>query len=576
MRVVFSGAGAAGIATARFFHHLGVSPENTLMVDSRGVVHDGRGDLTPIKLEFARDTEARTLADALVGADAFVGVSVAGAVTPEMIKTMAPDPLIFALANPDPEITYEDARAARSDALVATGRSDFPNQVNNVLGFPFIFRGSLDVRARGVSEGMKAAAARALAELARQPVPESVLKAYQVDRLGFGRDYLIPKPFDPRVLWTVAPAVAAAATAEGLAGLPLEDVEAYAESLRSRFQASHGLLNTVTNAARTRPMTVVYPHGDDVRLLRAARRVRDEGIGSPVLLGAIEVIEALAERVGIHLDGIEIIDPTSEPETLDRYAQLLFELRQEKGMTADRAAAEVTDHNMFASLRVREGDADAVLGGLTTFYPDTIRPALQVLPMEPGRTIVSSLYVVILKGTPYFFTDCAVNIEPTTDQLVEIASAAVDIALEHFNRQSRVAFISYSDFGSAAGSEPARVRLAVERFRKLRPDVPADGEMQADTAVVPDLIASRSPNGVLDRSANVLVFPNLTAANASYKLLNRLGDAEVIGPILSGLSRAVHVLQRDAEVSDVVNLTAIAVADAQRKAALAGQADVFR
>ncbi len=315
MRVVFSGAGAAGIATARFFHHLGVSPENTLMVDSRGVVHDGRGDLTPIKLEFARDTEARTLADALVDADAFVGVSVAGAVTPEMIKTMAPDPLIFALANPDPEITYEDARAARSDALVATGRSDFPNQVNNVLGFPFIFRGSLDVRARGVSEGMKAAAARALAELARQPVPESVLKAYQVDRLGFGRDYLIPKPFDPRVLWTVAPAVAAAATAEGLAGLPLEDVDAYAESLRSRFQASHGLLNTVTNAARTRPMTVVYPHGDDVRLLRAARRVRDEGIGSPVLLGAIEVIEALAERVGIHLDGIEIIDPASEPET---------------------------------------------------------------------------------------------------------------------------------------------------------------------------------------------------------------------------------------------------------------------
>ncbi|MCA1734997.1 MAG: NADP-dependent malic enzyme [Actinobacteria bacterium] len=568
MRVVFSGAGAAGIATARFFHHLGVSPENTLMVDSRGVVHDGRSDLTSIKLEFARDTEARTLADALVDADAFVGVSVAGAVTPEMVKSMADNPLIFALANPDPEITYEDARSSRPDAIVATGRSDFPNQVNNVLGFPFIFRGCLDVRARGVNEDMKVAAARALADLARQPVLESVLKAYRVDRLEFGRDYLIPKPFDPRVLWHVAPAVAAAATAAGLAGLPLVDVDAYAEELRSRFQASHGLLNTAIAAARTKPMKVVYPHGDDVRLLRAARRVLDEGIGSPVLLGNLEAIQRIATGVGINLDGIEIVDPATETETLQRYANQLLELRGTKGMTAARAQQEVTDHNMFAALRVRDGDADAVLGGLTTFYPATIRPALQVLPMEPGRTIVSALYVVILQGNPYFFTDCAVNIEPDSDQLVEIASAAVDIALEQFNRQSRVAFISYSDFGSAAGSEPERVRKAVARFRELRPEVPADGEMQADTAVVSELMLGRSPNGVLDRSANVLVFPNLTAANASYKLLNRLGDAEVIGPILSGLSRAVHVLQRDAEVSDVVNLTTIAVADAQRKATL--------
>ncbi|MGI8515143.1 MAG: phosphate acyltransferase, partial [Acidimicrobiia bacterium] len=331
---------------------------------------------------------------------------------------------------------------------------------------------------------------------------------------------------------------------------------------------SHGLLNTAIAAARTKPMKVVYPHGDDVRLLRAARRVLDEGIGSPVLLGNLEAIQRIATGVGINLDGIEIVDPATETETLQRYANQLLELRGTKGMTAARAQQEVTDHNMFAALRVREGDADAVLGGLTTFYPATIRPALQVLPMEPGRTIVSSLYVVILKGNPYFFTDCAVNIEPDSDQLVEIASAAVDIALEQFNRQSRVAFISYSDFGSAAGSEPERVRKAVARFRELRPEVPADGEMQADTAVVSELVLGRSPNGVLDRSANVLVFPNLTAANASYKLLNRLGDAEVIGPILSGLSRAVHVLQRDAEVSDVVNLTTIAVADAQRKATL--------
>ena len=466
MRVVFSGAGAAGIATARFFHSLGVNPENTLMVDSRGVVHTDRDDLTPIKSEFARTTTARTLAEALRDADAFVGVSVAGAVKEEMIEAMAPDPLIFALANPDPEITYDAARATRPDAVVATGRSDYPNQVNNVLGFPFIFRGSLDVRAQGVSEGMKVAAARALADLARQPVPESVLKAYQMVKLGFGRDYLIPKPFDPRVLWTVAPAVAEAATREGIAGLPLADVEAYADELRARFQSSHGLLNTVTAAARTRPMRVVYPHGDDVRIMRAARRVLDEGIGSPVLLGAEERINELADELGIDLGGIDLVDPSKEVETLSRYADTLTELRQHRGMTRDAAATAVADHNMYASLMLREDRADAVFGGLNTFYPDTIRPALQVLSLEPNRTIVSSVYVVVVKGSPYFFTDCAVNIEPNAEELVEIANAAVVTAREHFNREARVGFLSYSDFGSAAGAEPDRVRRAVELFRK--------------------------------------------------------------------------------------------------------------
>ncbi|HEY7564776.1 MAG TPA: phosphate acyltransferase [Acidimicrobiia bacterium] len=566
MKVVFSGAGAAGIATARFFHHLGVRPENTLMVDSRGVVHSQRDDLTEIKMGFARETPTRSLAEALVDADAFVGVSVGGAVTEDMVAAMAPLPLIFALANPDPEITYEAAKRTRPDAIVATGRSDFPNQVNNVLGFPFIFRGSLDVRATGVSEGMKVAAAQALADLARQPVPEAVLKAYQVDRLAFGADYLIPKPFDPRVLWTVAPAVAAAATEEGLAARPLVDLDAYREELRSRFGASHGLLSTVTTAARVRPMRVVYPHGDDVRIMRAARRVKDEGIGSPVLLGDVGLIRELATEVGMSLDGVELIDPNSQIGNLDRYAVVLEELRRHRGMTLDQARIRVRDHNMFAALMVKEGNADAVLGGLTTFYPETIRPALQVLPMQPGRTIVSSVYVVIVKGTPYFFTDCAVNIEPTAEQLAEIAEAAVDTAITQFNRQPRVAFVSYSDFGSAGGDEPDRVRRAVTEFRNRRPEIPADGEMQADTAVVSDLIRDRRPGGPLDRAANVLVFPNLTAANASYKLLNRLADAEVIGPILSGLSKAVHVLQRDAEVTDVVNLTAIAVADAQRKA----------
>ena len=565
VKVVFSGAGAAGIATARFFVSLGVRPENTLMVDSKGVIHSGRTDLTETKLEFVRDTDARTLADALVGADAFVGVSIGGCVTFDMLRTMAPDPIVFALANPDPEIPYDEAREARPDAIVATGRSDYPNQVNNVLGFPFIFRGALDVRAKAVTEGMKVAAARALAELAREPVPDAVLRAYSLERLQFGRDYIIPKPFDPRVLVRVAPAVALAASQEGVARSPLEDVEAYRESLRARFQASHSLITTVTAKARTQPMRVAYPHGHDLRIIRAARRVLDEGIAIPVLVGDVGLMKELASEAGISLEGIEMVDPNTQEETRRRYAATLEELRRHKGISLQEAQRWVLDPNMYSCLMAREGAVDAVLGGLTTFYAETIRPALQVLRVEEGRTIVSSLYVVVIGGKSYFFTDCAVNIEPTAEQLVEIAEAAVDIAQRQFDREPRVGFISYSDFGSAGGEEPARVRKAVEMFRQRHPDIPADGEMQAGTAVVDELLRRRRPDGPLERAPNVLVFPNLTAANASYQLLNRIAGAEVIGPILSGLSKSVHVLQRDAEVTDVVNLTAVAVADAHRR-----------
>ncbi len=565
VKVVFSGAGAAGIATARFFQELGVNPDNLLMVDSRGVIHTEREDLSEIKLEFARETNARTLADAFEGADAFVGVSVADAVSQDMVASMAPDPIVFALANPDPEISYDDVKSVRPDAIVATGRSDFPNQVNNVLGFPFIFRGALDVRATAVSEGMKIAAANALADLAREPVPESVLKAYSLDRLQFGRDYLIPKPFDPRVLWTVAPAVAQAATEEGLARDPIGDLDAYREALRSRFQSSYSLIQSVTVRAKARPKTVVYPHGDDLRIIRAARRVLDEGIASPVLLGDTGLIRELAVELGIDLEGLTVIDPVTDSELRSRYSKRLVELRRSKGMSQATSERQVFDPNVFAALMVEQGDADAVLGGLSTFYPETIRPALQIIKLEEGRTIASALYVVVTKGTPLFFTDCAVNIEPDAQELAEIASAAVEVAEHQFDRRPRVAFLSYSDFGSAMGDEPARVRQAVEIFRGMHPDVPADGEMQADTAVVTDLMNQRRPHGTLGRSANVLVFPTLTAANAAYKLLHHLGDAEVIGPILSGLAKPVHVLQRDAEVGDVVNLTAYAVADAQRR-----------
>ncbi len=564
-KVVFSGAGAAGISTARFFIELGVDPANVLLADSKGVIHSGRDDLDETRQAFAVDTELRTLAEAMVGADTFIGVSAAGIVNKEMIQSMADQPIVFALANPDPEISYPDAIEARSDVVMATGRTDFPNQVNNVLGFPFIFRGALDVRSRGVSEKMKVAAAHALADLAKEPVPEAVLRAYDLEQLSFGPEYLIPKPFDSRVLLTVAPAVARAAMEEGLARLPIEDFGVYVDELRTRFQASHGLISAITNRAIAQPKRVAYPHAADLRLIRAARRVTDEGIAAPQLIGDADEISSLADAAGISLDGMEMINPATEEGQRRRYAVELEQLRRHKGISLQDAETQVFDHNMFACLMLRNGKTDAVMGGLSTHYPETIRPALQVLRVAEGRSIVSSVYLVVVRGTPFFFTDCAVNIQPTAEQLAEIALAATFTAENDFDRQPRVAFLSYSDFGSAGGEEPARIRRAVELFRQERPDIPVDGEMQADTAVVTDLIQNRRPGGPIERAANVLVFPNLTAANASYKLMNRLGDAEVIGPILSGFPKTVQVLQRDASVNDVVNLTAIAVAEVQRR-----------
>jgi len=362
----------------------------------------------------------------------------------------------------------------------------------------------------------------------------------------------------------VAPAVAAAATAEGLARLPLADPAAYAEQLRARFQASYSLIQPITVRARRDPKTVVFPHGGDLRIIRAARRVFDEGIGQPVLLADVGVVSELSAELEIPLDGLRILDPHRETDLRRGYAERLLALRQAKGMSRAVAEQAVFDPNVFAALMVERGDADALLGGLSTFYPETLRPALQIIRLEEGRSVASAVYVVVAGSTPYFFTDCAVNIEPTAEALAEIAAAAVEVAEEHFDREARVGFLSYSDFGSAAGPEPERVRAAVDLFRRRRPDVPADGEMHADTAVVEGLLRARRPGGPLERSPNILVFPNLTAANASYKLLNRIGGAEVIGPVLTGLARSVHVLQRDAEVGDVVNMAAVAVADAQR------------
>ncbi|MCJ7724784.1 MAG: NADP-dependent malic enzyme, partial [Acidimicrobiia bacterium] len=481
---VFSGAGAAGIATAKFFIALGASAENVTMVDSRGVVRADRGDdLPPYKAQFATTRSCRTLAEAFAGADVFVGVSLKGLVTQDMVRSMAPDPIVFALANPDPEIPYDEAVAARPDVIVATGRSDFPNQVNNVLGFPFIVRGALDVRARTVTEGMKMAAARALADLARQPVTESVLATYRVDTLEFGPEYLIPKPFDPRVLWHVAPAVAAAATAEGIARMPIGDIEEYRNRLQARFQATYGLLHPVTLKARANPLRVVFPHAADVRIVRAARRIVDEGIGSPVLLGRIDEIGGITDQVGLSLEGIDVLDPRNEQDACKTYADELFRLRHRKGVTPEDAARLVRRRSYFAAMMLQHDDASAVVGGLNTYYPETLRPALQVLPLQEGRTIVSAYYVVVIGGRSYFLADCAVNCSPTAEQLAEIAISTARAAADCFNATPRVAMISYSNFGSAGGAEPAVVHRAVELCRTLAPDLPVDGEMQADTAV---------------------------------------------------------------------------------------------
>ena len=562
--VVVNGAGAAGIACAKFVCDLGVKQENVLLCDSKGVIHDGRDDLNEYKQQFAVTTDRRTLADAMKGADCFIGVSVKDVVDEAMVKSMAPKPIVFALANPDPEITYDRAKAAVPDAIVATGRSDTPNQVNNVLGFPFLFRGALDVHAKSISDKMKVAAAYALADLAKEPVPASVLRAYGVEALEFGPDLIIPKPFDPRVLWHVAPAVARVATEEGIARRPLEDPEHYADSLQARFEATFGVMQSVRVRAQRRPQQVVFPQGADPRVLRACRRMLDENIGKPILLGDADEIRAQLDTMHIEPAGIEIVDPNARDARREKLVDGLFGLRQRRGLTRVDADDELADPHAFGCMLVNEGMADALVGGLTDYFPETIRPALQIIPLLPGRTVVTSTYVVLLGGRSWFLADCALNFEPNPEQLAEIAMASAALARD-MDTVPRVAMISHSNFGSVRSEEARRVQQAVRICHERDPELELDGEMHADTAVVSSLLKGRHPFSRLKDAANVLVFPNLTAANAAYKLLYRVGGGELIGPILSGFSRSVHVLPRDAEVGDIVNLAAYAVLDAQRK-----------
>lgn len=563
-KVVVNGAGAAGIATAKFVLELGASASNVLMCDSRGVIHKGRSGLNKYKEQFAVDTEARTLADAMIGADVFIGVSVKDAVDEAMIKSMAPDCIVFALANPDPEIPYETVKKVRPDAIVATGRTDYPNQVNNVLGFPYIFRGALDVHATTVTESMKVAAAKAIASLATEPVPDSVLHAYKLETLEYGKEYIIPKPFDPRVLGIVAPAVAMAATEAGVARRPLESVQRYQGELHARFEARYGVMRSITVRAQKEPLKIIFPQGPDPRILRAARRLVDENIARPIILGRQVKFEATLTELKMSAEGIELIDPRVRDERRQAYADAYFAKRGRRGITASDAKNDMSNPYVFAAVMLEQGDADSLIGGLTTYYPKTLKPVLQIVPMETGRTTVSAVYILLIDGHPYFLSDCAVNPVPNSEQLAEIAISAAKIARD-FDVTPRVAMLSYSNFGSAPGEETARLRKAIEICREREPELRIDGEMQADTAVDGGLLSTRHPFNHLGGAANVLVFPNLTAANAAYKLLHRLGGAEVIGPILTGTSKSVHVAQRDAEVNDIVNLAAIAVLDAQRK-----------
>jgi len=479
-----------------------------------------------------------------------------------MLKSMAERPVVFAMANPDPEIPYDVAVAARPDVIMATGRSDFPNQVNNVLGFPFIFRGALDVGATAINDEMKLAATRALAELAKEDVPDSVRRAYGVETMEFGREYIIPKPFDPRVLIWEATAVARAAMETGVARQPV-DLEEYRETLERRLGKSHEVMRVMMHKARRQPKRVVFPEGEENKILRACQVLIDEGIAAPVLLGNEEVIRSKTAELHLHLDGVRVVNPSNHPD-LPRYTEELYQLRQRKGITRSEAEEMMRDKNVFGSMMVRMGDADALIGGLTQHYPDTIRPALQVLSVKQGFHRVSGIYMLITaKGHIYFLADCTVNIEPTAEDLAEIAISTAEVA-RSFDVEPRVAMLSFSNFGSTRHPLADKVRHAVEIVHKLAPHLMVDGEMQADTAVVPEIIDTTYPFSTLRGGANVLIFPNLEAGNIAYKLLARIGGAEVIGPILVGMSRPVHVLQRGAEVNDIVNIATIAVVDAQK------------
>lgn len=562
-RICISGAGASAISCAELMVRLGATRENILLVDTRGVVYQGRTDgMNKYKARFAAQTDARSLADAVRDSDVFYGLSIADILTPDMVKTMAERPLIFAMANPDPEINYELAREARPDAIVATGRSDYPNQINNVLGFPFIFRGALDVRARAINEEMKVAASRALAQLTKEDVPDSVLRAYGLDSLKFGPDYIVPKPLDPRVILWESPAVAQAAMETGVARKHI-DLDQYREQLAFRQGLGEQVRYYIMNKAKASApkKRIVFAEGEEPKIIRAAAQVADEKIGLPVLVGRPEIIQGKIKALGLDCKPV-IIDP-DDFERIEDYSQAYYELRQRKGMTLKDAERLVREPNIFGPLMVKMGDADAFISGLTHDYPEVIRPALQIHHTAPNARRAAGVYIMIVNDRTYLFTDATVNIDPSAQDLADIACLSANFARE-LGLEPRVALLSFSNFGSTPHPLSIKVQKALEIIRAKCPDFVVDGEMQADTAVVPEIIDERYPFSQV-KDANVLVFPSLEAANIAYKLLARLGNAQAIGPILLGMGAPVHVLQTGDEVRDIVNIAAVAVMDAMSR-----------
>jgi malate dehydrogenase (oxaloacetate-decarboxylating)(NADP+) len=569
VKLVFAGAGAAAFGCVWLYLALGVKKENIVLCDRKGVIYKGRpGDKDKYKLEYASDTKARTLHEAMVGSDVFIGLSGPGLITGEDLRVMAPDPIVFAMANPVPEISYDEAIAARSDVIIATGRSDYPNQVNNVLGFPFIFRGALDVRASDINDEMKLAASHALAALAREDVPDSVLKAYGVSHLKFGRTYLIPKPFDYRVLLTVAPAVAEAATRTGVARKPLTDRAAYVRQLEHLISRRMELMQRLIDQAKSAPKRIVFPEGENEKILRTAKILVDQGLAKPVLLARRENIEAKLADLGLSPDAVRILRPEDTPE-FERYSQSLHERRRRQGMTLEDARHKMRTRNVFGAAMVAAGDADGLVSGLEGEYSDTIRPALALIGTRPGTRRVCGCYILILRDRIFFLADTTVNIDPDAETLAEIASLTAQFA-RRFDITPRVAMLSFSNFGAHPHPAAAKVRRAVELLHQREPDLAADGEMQADTAVVESILKGSYGWSRLDQPANVLIFPELQSANIAYKLIWRLANAEAIGPILLGMDKAVHVLQRGSEVTDIVNIAALAVLDAQERGSSRG------
>ncbi|MBY0534572.1 MAG: NADP-dependent malic enzyme [Chitinophagaceae bacterium] len=566
-RFVVNGAGAAAIACIKLYESLGATHENILVFDSKGLVHSSRTDLDELKKEFVSNGPTLTLTEALVNADVFIGLSKGNILSKDMVKSMAKNPIVFAMANPDPEISFEDATAAREDVIMATGRSDYPNQVNNVLGFPFIFRGALDVRATQINEAMKLAAVKSLAELAKTPVPDIVNIAYNEKNIVFGPNYIIPKPLDPRLLSTVAPAVAKAAIESGVAQAVISNWDQYAIELNKRLGLDNQIMRILGNKARRDPKRIVFAEADNQKILKAAQIVFDEGVGYPILLGKESRIRAIADENNIDIEGFPIIDPQSEEQDEKRkiYADLFFQKRHRKGVNAYESLKIMRDRNHFGSMMVETGEADAMISGLTRNYADTIRPAIQIIGTEDGVKKIAGMYMLLTKRGPIFMADTTVNFNPTAEELADI-TLMVAREVRNFNLVPRIAMLSYSNFGSSDSPEAKIVAKATEIVKQRNPSLIVDGEMQVSMAFNKDLLKENYPfTELADKDVNTLIFPNLAAGNVAYNLLKELGDADAIGPILLGLKKPVHVLQLGSSVRSIFNMCVVAAVDAQFK-----------